>query len=326
MLQPLAKRRIKLAFLDFWEGFDPRANYFRDLLTPHYDVDISDRPDFVIYSTFGRRFLDFACPRICYVGEPRYPNFFECDYALSFDFPHLGHGGRNYRLPHYALYADPAVLVRPPGYDARAVLAKKTGFCNFVYRRSGLPGHVRRERFFEKLSRYKWVDSGGIARNNIGGPVADKRGFIAGYKFTIAFENTSQPGYVTEKLFDPLQAGSVPIYWGHPMVAQDFNPASFVDAGRFRHLDALVDFLVALDRDDERYLEVLGAPPLPGNQVNESIRPPAVLRWFDEVFGHPEPIRGRHRLLGRGLTAARKIHRDARRRWDAVRLRFGDAP
>lgn len=37
------------------------------------------------------------------------------------------------------------------------------------------------------------------------------------YKFTIAFENQSYPGYVTEKIADALMAGTVPIYWGARM-------------------------------------------------------------------------------------------------------------
>jgi hypothetical protein len=34
------------------------------------------------------------------------------------------------------------------------------------------------------------------------------------YTFTLTFENTDYPGYVTEKLFHALSAGSIPLYWG----------------------------------------------------------------------------------------------------------------
>lgn len=75
----MTKRIVRLAFIDFWDGFDPHANTFTDLLAPHYQIELSDRPEYVIYSLFGRRFFDYDCPRICYVGEPYHPNFFECD-------------------------------------------------------------------------------------------------------------------------------------------------------------------------------------------------------------------------------------------------------
>jgi Glycosyltransferase family 10 (fucosyltransferase) C-term/DDE superfamily endonuclease len=41
---------------------------------------------------------------------------------------------------------------------------------------------------------------------------------IAAYKFTLAFENAIGEDYVTEKFFDPLVAGSVPVYLGAPNV------------------------------------------------------------------------------------------------------------
>ena len=80
--------------------------------------------------------------------------------------------------------------------------------------------------FFDKLSTYKQVSSGGRFRNNIGGAVADKKAFQADHKFAIAFENTSYDGYCTEKLMEAFAAGTIPIYWGDPNVAKDFNPES----------------------------------------------------------------------------------------------------
>ena len=38
------------------------------------------------------------------------------------------------------------------------------------------------------------------------------------YLFTIAIENSLEYDYVTEKLWQPLAAGSVPIYLGAPNV------------------------------------------------------------------------------------------------------------
>lgn len=41
-----------------------------------------------------------------------------------------------------------------------------------------------------------------------------KRGVISNYMFNMAFENSLEPGYVTEKPFDALISGTVPIYLG----------------------------------------------------------------------------------------------------------------
>ena len=42
-------------------------------------------------------------------------------------------------------------------------------------------------------------------------------------KFVIAFENACATDYVTEKFFDPLIAGAVPIYLGAPNI-NEFAP------------------------------------------------------------------------------------------------------
>lgn len=55
-----------------------------------------------------------------------------------------------------------------------------------------------------------------------------KRAFLSRYKFTVAFENSSAPGYHTEKILDPMLVGSIPIYWGDREIESVFNPASFI--------------------------------------------------------------------------------------------------
>ena len=123
---------------------------------------------------------------------------------------------------------------------------------------SNRKGDVR-DRFFELLSKYKRVDSAGRWLNNIGGTVSDKLKFIASYKFSIAFENGSHPGYTTEKIFEPMLVDSLPIYWGNPLVNLDFNPRSFVNYYDHNSLDALVDWVIELDRNDDLYCQHLAA-------------------------------------------------------------------
>ena len=48
--------------------------------------------------------------------------------------------------------------------------------------------------------------------------VSNKMDFIKDYKFVISFENSSNPGYTTEKLIEPMLVNSIPIYWGNTEV------------------------------------------------------------------------------------------------------------
>lgn len=256
------KRRILINFEDVWGGFNTRnqPNDFLNILRTRYDVDISDNPDYLFYSGFGLDHLKYNCIRIFFTGECITPNFNECDYAIAFD--RLSFGDRYLRLPLYNIFQYKheydALLNRPE--FTKEDLKAKSGFCSFVV--SNCFADDVRAVFFDKLSDYKRVSSGGRFRNNIGGAVADKKAFQASHKFAIAFENTSYDGYCTEKIMEAFAAGTVPIYWGDPRVAEDFNPESFVNAHDYNDFDEVVERIKQIDNDDALYLKMRNANPL----------------------------------------------------------------
>ena len=235
---------IRVDFSDFWGDFIKTDNYFWNLLSTRYELVLSPDPDFLFYSSYSRNFTRYDCFRIFYTAENVRPDFRECDFAFSFDYLETP---RNYRLPLYALYADNELLTRKR-VDPDELMREKRKFCAFVV--SNPVGKTRNE-FFRKLSRYKRVDSAGRYLNNIGGslPAAKeaKWEFLRPYKFTIAFENSSYPGYTTEKIFEPMLVNSLPIYWGNPLVDRDFNPASFLNYHEFPNEEALIERILELD-------------------------------------------------------------------------------
>lgn len=81
-----------------------------------------------------------------------------------------------------------------------------------------------------------------------------KRALLASYKFNLAFENSMATDYVTEKFYDPLYAGCVPVYRGASNV-DDFAPGDdcHIDATRFRSPGELAEYLMHLDRDEAAY-------------------------------------------------------------------------
>ena len=145
----------------------------------------------------------------------------------------------------------------------------KTKFCNFVYSNS-YPFTKTRRDFCQKLMKYKRVDCPGSSLNNMPhiieyntpeGKIA-KLDFIASYKFTIAFENASVPGYISEKIFHPLIVGSIPIYWGCPDIDQYINPHSFINCHKFNSFDEVIEEVKRIDNDREIYEKYLNAPPI----------------------------------------------------------------
>jgi len=300
---------IRINFTDFWHGNSATAirdNPLFALLSKRFDLELTDDPDFLLYSCFGAEFSRYRCTRIFYTGENKRPNFAQCDYAFSFDFPVTE---RNFRMPLYALYRT-APLCLPK--DADQLLAAKTGFCSFVYSNARAQERIQ---FMEKLSRYKKVDSGGKLLNNIGYRVADKVEFMRAYKFSIAFENSSWPGYTTEKLPEALVANTVPIYWGSPLVERDFNPAAFVNCHSFRSLDDVVDFVVELDKNDALYKRYLGAPGFTDNRPNEFIDEEKILDRFATIFSTPlkQPVATTVRGVLDRIRLTPKVFRQRRR-------------
>lgn len=64
------------------------------------------------------------------------------------------------------------------------------------------------------------------------------------YRFVIAFENfQGRRGYISEKIFDALQAGSVPVYLGDEEISKFVPSKAFVDARNFLTMGDLLSYL-----------------------------------------------------------------------------------
>lgn len=93
---------------------------------------------------------------------------------------------------------------------------------------------------------------------------ATKDTVIASYKFTIAFENAVADDYVTEKFFDPLVAGSVPVYLGAPNI-EEFAPGDkcYINVNSFPSMASLAAYLQELADNEDKYQEYLQWKKLP---------------------------------------------------------------
>ena len=265
-------KTIKLRFSGMSGVFDPEDNFIVNILRKHFDVRLSDDPDFLIYSVNSRDYLNYSCVRIFFTPENLVPDFNICDYAIGFHY--IDFGDRYIRFPLYLVDSFKAYAGDAYGSDLKlaehkhelADVSEKTDFCAFVY--SNGEAARCRERVFDALSAYKPVHSGGRYRNNVGGPVESKLAFQKKHRFVIAFENSSTPGYTTEKLVHAFAAGAVPIYWGNPEIAREFNPESFINCHDFgltadggeAAIRAVVDRVREIDQDEGKMRQMLAAP------------------------------------------------------------------
>ncbi|MFC4211323.1 glycosyltransferase family 10 domain-containing protein [Pedobacter lithocola] len=290
------KKHIKILFVDFWDGFIPESSYFYELLLKNYHVSISTKPDLLFYSVFGNCHREYNCTKILFIGENQRPDFSQCDFSFSFDYIN---DDRNYRLPLYAIYDDVKKLIGTK-HDIKKILELKKKFCCFLVSN---PGCEIRNQFFKDLSKFKKVDSGGLLYNNIGGSIENKRKFIKEYKFVISFENTSYPGYVTEKIFEPLLENCVPIYWGTELVNRDFNTKRFINCHDFDNFNDVINHILLVDANDDLYVKYLNEPAFVNDELNEFVREENVILFLQNIINYtyqrsiPKYIKQSNRVL-----------------------------
>lgn len=336
MLKPLIKLRFQNG-LDF-ENFKKEV-FDVDGLGDIFQFEESTNPDFIIFGPYGNDVPPKGnYVRIGYFCENIKPKLAICEWAFGVVPEEEVNNNRYRRIQWHGL--NPVSLIKPVDYNAAEIEGRKKYFCNFLYSHR-VP---YREAFFKQLSKYKKIDAPGKSMNNMdsidtlykGNLWERKRQFLSPYKFTIAFENYIYPGYQTEKLYDAMQAGSIPIYCGDPMIGNIFNTKSFVNTSEYiktnnpgivkwleekcqmdfidylpqfyhspldratRKIKAIgrqakikqnfpkfdfnpvIDRIMELDQDDDKYMEILRQPWFNNNQPspNASLKD----RWV-KIFG-----------------------------------------
>jgi hypothetical protein len=257
-------KKLRLKFVDFWTDMNkPEGNYFYEILSRRYDVEFSDDPEIIIFSNYGNEYLKYKCTRIFFSAENQKPDFIACDYAIGFEYLD---DPRYLRFPLWALYylgyikwINVKRLDMPvAGGELEQQWKAKKKFCCFIVSNAKCK---KRNDFFTTLNSVKPVDSAGRYLNNIGyfleGGSVEKLDFIRDYKFVISFENESHPGYTTEKVFEPLLAGCIPIYWGNPSVETDFNKKRILHYDDFTTEKQLIQKILDIDSNDELAFDIV---------------------------------------------------------------------
>lgn len=181
--------------------------------------------------------------------EENYPILKDEELMELFDYKMTYHQHADIIYPYYTAN-HPRLFRQMPDFE------QKTGqVCALISSRINKSG---REKYLQELMQHIEIDSYGRLFNNrkmeqdTGRDAKIK--LYSRYKFVIAFENSCAPDYVTEKFFDPLTAGAVPIYLGAPNIDR-FAPGKncFVDVRDFDSPPALAAFINECCRDEGMY-------------------------------------------------------------------------
>jgi len=269
-------RDIKIQFSGFGNTIDERNNIILELLQRHYNVIITNKPDFVICSlftsdlAFGRGLLNGYCEypqvRVLIEGENYVPDFNLVDYAIS-SYP-IKFLDRHFSIPfgveafYFGGYKH--FLGLEPGirkFDEND-LKKKEYFANFIASHDS-ENNIRGD-FFKLLSKNRRVESPGRLFHNNDTVISwrdnSKVDFQSKSKFTLCFESTKHEGFITEKIIDAFYAGTIPVYYGSSTVKNIINPKAYIDVSDFPTMEAAVERILELDNNDDLYIAMMREP------------------------------------------------------------------
>ena len=304
-----AKPILRLDFSDFG-GIDKVNNWFTRILGQVFNVVISDRPDLLIFQEGGHLNRLYTCKKLFWTGESTKPDWNRTDYAMTC---HYIDSPRHLRFPYYVWGAEasPTDLIKTPT-EADEIAREDRAFCSTVISNANPKRAQERIKFFHLLSNRKRIDSGGKFQNNVGmvppggGP---KHSFIKKYKFNLCYENKSLPGYTTEKIVQAMAARCIPIYWGNPLVENDFNTRSFLYRYNFPDDESFIDHIIEVDSDRELYLEYLRQPFFHSNTPNDYYNENRILNFLINIIdSNDKPVSQTRRkfTIGRWTFAKRQ--------------------
>lgn len=285
------KPKLRLGFTDYFGGLD---EFFTAVLSQEFEITRDDaNPDYLIFcdETFGQNNLNYdinKVRKIFYTGENRRPWNYQAHHAISFD--HLD-GSQFYRLPLYII--DNWISVNK--LNLRDLMEhkreyhpeKKSLFCGFVV---GNPNCAARNNAFHLISQYKQVSSAGPVFNNIGHVIPrgleaaqHKFDFLSKCKFNLCYENSSYPGYVTEKIQHAFVADTIPIYWGCPISRLDFNKDAYISRHNYSNDKEMLEHIIHLDNNEQDYIDMITKPIIAYDNLYINLN--RFNKWFiDNVY------------------------------------------
>jgi GR25 family glycosyltransferase involved in LPS biosynthesis len=291
--------KITVAFLETWIGFDYNNNLIIDGLRQEYKnqrkqltiqgvkYEPGSEPNIVIFGPFSKDWKDIPShiPKVFFTGENwEVPKDDSISLYLT---PYRNEDDKHIRFPIWIMsidwYSESTDLSsvnkdeNPNRFPVNMAMSShsklfndRKDFCAFVV--SNPVSKFRNEAFLA-LDSYKRVNSGGGLYNNIGGQLElkypgggggdiPKYNFLLNHKFSLSFENTQAPGYITEKVLHAKMAGCVPLYWGDTDTASDFVPGSFINLSQMTSPEQIIKVVQKLEQNPEMCAKIAATPIL----------------------------------------------------------------
>uniref|UniRef100_A0A6C0DGY9 Alpha-(1,3)-fucosyltransferase FucT N-terminal domain-containing protein n=1 Tax=viral metagenome TaxID=1070528 RepID=A0A6C0DGY9_9ZZZZ len=290
---------LTVAFSDMWPGFNYDSNFIMDALRHELGsrtirgmpYDSAVVPHVVIFGPYSESWksIPSSIPKVYFSAENwALPN----DPSIKLYLTSSRTENSSFlRIPTWMTFIDwfsgntqlPADSsdnpIRLPLHFATTPhpigFKDRKAFCGFVVSN---PICTFRNQVFDVVNQYKRVDSGGALYNNIGGQLSlkypgggcgdiSKHHFFAEHQFTISFENSQAPGYITEKVLHSKMAGCVPLYWGDSTTDGDFTPNSFINLSNTSDPQTVLAIIKKLESNPDMCARIAATPILDETRV-----------------------------------------------------------
>ena len=227
--------------------------------------NLRPREAITIYSVFGSR--QCKKPSIFFCGE-NLKKFYENKYSemenssLSLTFEPTR--ANNIYFPLWIIYFFGPKLSRKNIYDKfyewnNLKYERRHKFAALVARHD-IDGY--RRIVFEKLSHIGHVSCGGALLNNDSQLQKyfnnNKKEYLKQFRYNICPENTDDVGYITEKIFEAIDAGCIPIYRGsRSNIGGIFNESRII----FSDDKDFVEKVSWLEANEQEYIRFYNQSP-----------------------------------------------------------------
>ena len=91
------------------------------------------------------------------------------------------------------------------------------------------------------------------------------------YKFILAFENSYDDGYITEKIFNCFFSKTIPIYKGSNIIKSFINESSFIDINN-NNIEDIIELIKLLNNNEELYNNYINSQKISINYEDEDYK------------------------------------------------------
>jgi hypothetical protein len=290
------EHELRIAYIDMYPGHNPSLDILTHAIRASL-LDITIRlvgydqdPDLLIagpYSYDITKIKRYGAKLVLYyTGENSRPNYYYAHLSLSQDA--FDYCNKNHRFPFWMTEIDwfghDIQHKREERLDPSCLYSQNMQLedCPELNRRSKTIVSFSSNPTTLRLSFEEKARSAGIETEGYGAVYGrrfegSKYSKVVGHMFCMAFENSTYPGYVTEKLFHAFRAGCIPLYWGDKEACKDFQLTPELNMAEYDNVEDFLRFIASLKSKTAEQLEAY-SPKIFINRSRAQIGP--TLMWL----------------------------------------------